>query len=494
MKAALLFTLALGAPGADDLTRWVEQARAKLDDTPTALALERSRDAAEHAIEASKHNSPWTLRSLATHGQQFPRNGTSFVPRLGQSVPTSRSWEATFTGAVEYRSRSRWAVALEGATGYFDNQDVPGAQANDVPFNVDLSVTYDVVGGGAGSAENEAARAEALSAVAQRLLAGEARLAAELQLLEDVVALFANRCKQTALEPISAATTRALEEARLQVETKVISQADALNYEFLADSVASRRAGLALEGRALLSRVRAWGPQMARTLEALSAGRPACEEGLQAALARAAAAARPEAAVDGLAASLPGPAARRAAETAAGLSLAALRMGQRPNLTPCLLGRMSRAIGFDEEVALVEAGLQLDWNVPGARGDAQLRSAEAQRAAAARAREEALLAARAEVMRTVTTIEAEQDLLRALARTIEHTTALEKVLEVQRAIGEVSSLNQAVAVANQVEARLSYVDSWLRLRLGVLRLAALERAAERAAPDLQRATDSAWTD
>jgi hypothetical protein len=496
MNGIVLMSLALAAtPGeADDLSAWVARARGQLANTPTAQTLEASREAAEHALRAATEQSPWTLRALATHGQQLPRNGTSFIPRLGQSVPTTRSWEATVTGGVEYQSRSRWSVALEGAAGYFDNRDVPGAQANDLPFNVDLSVTYDVVGGGAGSAENEAARAEALAALGRRLATRDGLLQADLQLLEQVVALFGNRCKLAALAPTAAAADKALKEARLQVETKVIGKADALNYEFLADSVASRRAALLLEGRALLARARVWGPELGDALAALASSNPACGEGVDAALARAAWAPQADAALDELAAGLPGPAARRAAESAAGLSAAALRMGQRLSLAPFLLGRVSRAIGYEDEVGLVEAGVQLDWNLPGERGQALLQAAEAQRRAAGQAAMEAQVAARAQVRQVVAELQAEQELLQALARTVQHSSELEQVLEVQRAIGEVSSLNQAVAVANQVEARLAYVDSWLRLRLGLLRLEALERAAEAAGPDVARATDTAWMD
>ena len=134
------------ASSPSDLEVWIDAARSKLEDTPTARVFEQQRAAASASVDAALLQSPWTARSLLTHGQQFPRNGTSFVPRIGMSLPTARSWEATLSGSLQFQNRSRWAVQLEGAAGYFDEPTVDGLQQNDVPFSVDLSVTYDVVG------------------------------------------------------------------------------------------------------------------------------------------------------------------------------------------------------------------------------------------------------------------------------------------------------------------------------------------------------------
>lgn len=493
-----LIALALLTPAApnsgDELSTWVGRARANLDTSAAARAIEKSREAARHAEVAAREQSPWTMRTTLAHGQQFPRNGTSFVPRLGMSIPTSRSWETVASGTIEYRSRSRWAVQLEGAAGLFDNPEVDGVQQNDMPFNVDLSVTYDVVGGGADSAENQSARAEAIGAVASRLGARQRMMQAELLLVQQVVELYANRCKLAEIERIEAATKKALEEARLQVETKVISEADALNYEFLADSVNSRLAGLRAQTRSVLERASAWGPKTSATFEALAAQTPACEEPLEAVLARAAKARRAADTLDEVARALPASAARQAEASAAAVSAQALRMAQRPSLAPFLLGRLSRAIGLDEEVALVEAGLQFEWNIAGARGDAQLRAAEARRAAAGRALEQEQVEARADLRRLVARIDAETKVLEALHGSVQHAERLGAILEVQRAIGEVSSLNQAVAIANQVEAHIAYIDAWLRLRQALLELEVLEATAEATRPELAKTTEAAWTD
>lgn len=494
----LLIALALTAPAApeaaDELADWVAQAQSHLGDSAAAQAITQSREAARYSEVAARAQSPWTMRSTLAHGQQFPRNGSSFVPRLGMSVPTSRSWEAVLSGTVEYRSRDRWAVQLEGAAGYFDNSEVAGAQVNDVPFNVDLSVTYDVISGGSDSAENQAARAESISAVAQRLAARDRMMQAELLLMGQVVELYGNRCKLAEVERIEAATAKALKQARLQVETKVISPADALNYEFLADSVRSSLAGLRAQSRSIMQQVSAWGPVTAATFAKLVQRRPSCREPLARVLSRAVKARRTPQAIEEIAVALPASGARQAAATAASISAGALLTAQRPSLAPFLLGRVSRAIGLDEEVALVEAGLQFEWNVAGERGDAQLRAAQARRSAAARAVEQQQLEARAGLRQLLAEIEAEQALLQALDGGVQHSEKLGKILEVQRAIGEVSSLNQAIAIANQVEAHIAYIDSWLRLRRAILHLGVLEATAEATRPELAKTTESAWTD
>lgn len=494
----LLIALALTAPaispGADDLATWVAEAQSHLGDSAAAQAIVQSQAAARYAGVAAQAQSPWTMRSTLAHGQLLPRNGSSFVPRLGMSVPTSRSWEAVLSGTVEYRTRDRWTVQLEGAAGYFDNSQVAGAQVNDVPFNVDLSVTYDVISGGSNSAENQAARAEAISALAQRLAAKDRLMQAELLLMGQVVELYGNRCKLAEVERIEVATGKALEEARLQVETKVISPADALNYEFLADSVRSSLAALRGQTRAILQRASAWGPETSAAFEGLAKRTPRCREPLDKVLGRVEGARRTPKAVDEIASALPGTGARRAAATAATISMGALVTAQRPSLAPFLLGRVSRAIGLDEEVALVEAGLQFEWNAPGERGDAQLRAAQARRSAAGRAVEQAQLEARASLRQLLAEIDAEKGILRALDGGVQHSEKLGKILEVQRAIGEVSSLNQAIAIANQVDAHVAYIDAWLRLRRAIFHLGVLEAVAKTTRPELAKTTEGAWTD
>lgn len=494
----LLIALALTAPTlpaeGDDLATWVAEVRNHLDDSAAAQAIAQSREAARYSEVAAQAQSPWTMRTTLSHGQQFPRDGSSFVPRLGMSVPTARSWQTLMVGTLEYRSRDRWTVQLEGAAGYFDNAQVAGAQQNDIPFNVDLSVAYDVVSGGSDSAENQAARAEAISALAQRLAAKDRLMQAELLLMSQVVELYGNRCKLVEVERIEAATNKALEDARLQVETKVISSADALNYEFLADSVRGRLAILRGQTRSILQRASAWGPETMAAFETLATRTPTCREPLEQTLERAGEARRAPKVIDEIARALPGSGARQAAATAATVSVGALVKAQRPSLAPFLLGRVSRAIGLDEEVALVEAGLQFEWNVAGERGDAQLRAAEARRAAAGRAVEQQQFEARADLRQLLAEIEAEQAVLRALDGGVQHSEKLGKILEVQRAIGEVSSLNQAIAIANQVDAHVAYIDAWLRLRRAIFHLGVLEATAQATRPELDKTTESAWTD
>lgn len=464
---------------------------ALLSSSPTYRSLEQRKAAAEAFIHAAWEQDPWTLRSAVTHGQPFPRVGETFVPRLGMAVPTSRSFDVGVTGAMEYRLRSRLVGSVAGAVGYVDDRERPGHLANDLPFSVDLTVGYDVIRGGSESSENDRARANALLGVADKLEAEQAALQAKLGFLEQVVALFGNRCKRQRVEHLEAIVRTALESARIQLDSRVLSQAEYLNYEFLENSIAARRASVDLEQRLVLEGLAAWGPAVAERTRGLATVAVDCDAGRSNLDVWAKSGVLSADEVRQLAERLPGYSARRAAGLSASFDLRASQTELRPGLSPFLAGRFARALGSDEEVVSAQLGLQFDWNIPQNRGPAARDVAHhAHRAAQERVDETYALAV-ANIRSLTARMEVERNLLEVLKRTAASTGELARVLEVARAIGEANALNQATALVNAVDLELAMVDSWLRLGLAWHQLQALQLAADEIR-ELHRLGDADW--
>ncbi len=474
-----------------DLSSWVAASLEHLASSPTYQRLQAREASAESFIHASWEQSPWTVRSTATHGQAFPRTGSVFVPQLGSSVPTSRSWELGLTGALEYRRRERLVGTVAGSVGYLDDRERAGVNAGDLPFALDVNLAYDVLRGGAGSSENDRARAAAYLGVADKLETDAARLSARLRFLEQAVALFGNVCKRRQVERLAGVVKGAVESARVQLQSRVLTQAEYLNYQFLENTIAAREASVELERRALLEGLLVWGEAVKERMHARLGLAVDCDGARGSATKWADAAALDADALRRLAERLPAYAASRAANLSATFDLSAAETELLAGLSPFVAGRVARAPGSDEEVLTAQLGLQLAWNVPQVRGAAARDVALFARQAAQRRMEE-VYAQQVSAVRTLTArMETERRVLETLVRSAASVDELARVLEVQRAIGEANALNQATALVNAVDLELAMVDGGLRIGLAWHQLQAMQAAAE-AVGEQDRLDDADW--
>ena len=498
--AGVVAVVAMATPaaaehGPRDLDAWVAAGLARLSDSPTIRALEEARRSGISAMLAAIEESPWTVRSSLSHTQPFPRRGQA--RRSGNSVPfdTVRSYDVQASAELAYQRRSRFTASLAGTTGYLENLESQGAEAADVPFSVDLTIAYDLLRGGADSAEHERARAVAMRALASSLATEAARLQAELRFVDEVVAIFANRCQLDEMERVREAVGRALEGARTQLDAKVMSKPDYMNYVHLENVVLSQRSGLERQRAAVLDGMLAWGSEIRQVVEALLNGPVDCPKSSDiTGVDRSIAALDPLMAhLPVLAAQLPAHIAARAEQLASSHDLAATRTERLPGLAPYVAGRVERVSPLDEEVGSAQLGIQLDWTVAQGR-EARLEEAASQAHAAATRRVQESLQQGMSTLRALQgQIAAERRLLDVLSRTVDNSDALGRALEVQRAIGEVDALNQTSAYVSTINAKLSYLDSWARLQTSLYRVRAIDEAAKRTAEDRERLDDVSWT-
>jgi len=437
------------AAGAQDLDAWINAGTAALPASPTYRALDARRQSSEAFVDAALEQSPWTLRSTVRHDQIFPR--------------TPRAWGLGASTEVEYRRRSGWVGTLAGAVNYVDIADA------NLPFSVDLTVGYDVIGGGDDSAGNDRAEAFALRSISDALSAESTRIDARLRFIDDVASIYAAQCKKKRVEELRKVVGAALSAAQIQLDSKVISQADFLNFRFLDDSFVTRLTSAEIEQRLALERLEAWGPAVVETVRALSGQPIDCDRVKKDRTVMM----TPEA-VTALAERQPQHAARRADRLAAAYDARATRTEQRPALVPSVGGTFGRI--SDQEVVTAHVGVAFDWNIPQSRGHAAETATRLAVEAATVRIEESLASSVAFIRQLIARVESERRLLDVLARSTASSEQLARVLDVQRAIGDIDALNQATALLNAVDLKLAVVDSGVRLESAYWQLETLKQA------------------
>lgn len=487
----LLVTEVVAAPASTSFSAWYRALGEVIEDAPGMQAAFRNARAADHGIEAAIRQAPFSIDSSLEYTHFVSGLGANFVPGSPIVVPSASAFDLRSNSRLGFGLRERFFAQLDGSVGLLEAMGTGTFAAENLPFSLGLRLQYDVLRGGNRSAENDRARADAVSALGSKLQSWDQMLALRLELQSVTSALYGNACKQRGLEALRERAERALSEAEVQKSAKVLSQTDFLNFRFLRSSVMARVARLTAERAELEARLMVFGELVARKVAASIAAVRTCDPDFSALRSLS----PPEAPVlERTAETAPGVAAQRAVQLALVFAREARGTELLPGLSPFLAGRIARPDGLDSEVASVSGGLALDWAIPGERGAQGLEAATVQHRAAEAAAEAARLGALSELKALAARMTTQQQLMRVLEATAEDSAALVEILDVRRSIGDVDALNLASAVSGNLDAQFSLVDAAIQIEGAFLQIETYREASRASVAELERLSSEHWTE
>lgn len=472
MSTVLMIWLLVGAAPLT-LAGALEAAEGVVRESPQVAALvERGKSQAVGARERL-HESPLSLNlSLAGRWSQ---------PEPGAALP-SRSLSLGPSAGLSYRGRSGLSMTLDASYEYMPVTTVgastqvgsAGAWATH-PFSSALRVGFDVLQGGRQGTAWTRSRAAAETSRAALSSTADERLQLALSMTETVAALFELECTAVALTSMEREVTASVATAKLQLETKTLSQKDYLNFAALETNFATRLAQTMSARAEARLRLEAFGAAARGLSERLAT------EGVQCELEVSKVLASPpleldDVAIEAVASRLPSALASEAALLSASYGARATQLGNRPHLEPFVAADL-RASGSRPLVSAT-AGLSMQWNVPWVRGRLAEHEASLAYEAARLSVVRTAMENRARIRTLLAQVRAQRAVLVVLQRARENLALLLRTLDAQKAIGLVDSLNTSSATLDALETQLTIISSFVAHEQARYLLTQYLRAAE----------------
>ncbi len=448
MLASLIHCIVLGADPGMTYQQYLAFAREAFVNTPQYRQILRSTAVQQTQQEAALLQAPVTLGANAgvTGYQPTPVIDGMSVARQALGITT----EATLT----YRDRSTFEGVVTARAGWGLQQQPSLVGASSLPLSVDLRVSYDLIQGGADSAEWLVARGSNRRSSQRETQLQQEVLESLLTLLELSTQAAAAQCRLALLSEVEARIVETVKTGELELRTRTLSQKDFFNFTTLETNFRSQQAG---QRSALVTALRA--------LEAFGDSGRAVAGAVQRVRCTVSAPTLPAdwgapQVVEVVARGQPAVRALDAFRESLTLDVAAARLVNRPGVRPFLSGTFAKPDFSSQALGQVTAGLAFQWNVPQRRGQLNVHATEESAASAGELTARVYQETRSQLLRSAEQIRAQAGVVNALLTAEANANKLLAVLAAQRAIGQVDSLNFTSAYLSKIQASQSALDAW----------------------------------
>lgn len=471
------------AQAAVSFDQWMRIGMRQFDDAPATQELLRSIQAQELSSEAASRQSPLTLKTRV-HRSAYGVN-PDWDPDLTGTL--RQLSDLTVTQEVLLETRSSFKAGLSASYSSLQYQPLSGFDSSSQPFNLGLTLSYDLLKGGSDSPANLRARAESLEFRRERELKQQALLDSRIRYMQLISDLYVSSCKIAFLRAVHPRVQKTVTAGKVKVKTRTISYLDYLTFVDLEATFGKRLVEEETRRIAFLQEFSTWetsstpNKEIQEILSSLQSGGAECKPALASIKAGISSWSRMnDEEIRQLAIRMPSYRGAVAQRSASEARFKETRERDGLSISPFVSGGYIREEFSQTAQTAYSVGVALEWNLPAPHSSYETAAARAGFSSADMGTQRAFRENLAKLRTLQARVQAQENIIEVLNRAVDNSLELLKTIDVQQSIGSADSLNYVNAYLGGASASDAYLDNFAALQKDLFELAEYRKLAAQA--------------